>query len=95
MIEMPNDAQMEQIAHVASEPDAKTPFTAAQVGAILAAYRNVMGGDPVGTLRRDPKTGAVAVRANVDGLHMWRVSSPDGTQWNDLQPTLAGWEQIA
>jgi hypothetical protein len=92
VIEMPADAALEQIAKVASEADES--LTVNQVAAVLAAYNNVMAGDPVGTLRRDPETGAIAMRANVDGLHMWRVSSPDGNQYNDLQPTLNGWDKI-
>lgn len=94
MIEIPSNATMEQIAHVASEPD-QPPITWQQVAAILAAYNNVIDGDPVGTILKNPDSGAVAVRANVDGLHMWRISAPDGSQYNDLQPRLEGWEKIA
>jgi hypothetical protein len=86
MIEIPEDSVLEQIAQVASEPE--QTLTRNHVAAVLAAYSNVMGGDPIGTVRRDPETGALALRVKADGLHMWRVSVPDGTQYNDLQPTL-------
>jgi len=82
-------ATLEQIASIATEPDTEVPITANQVAAIIAAYHNVISGDPVGTMRRDPETGAIALKvAAPDGLLMWRVSVPDGTQYNDLQPTL-------
>lgn len=91
VIEQP---MLEQIATVASEPDAEHPITANQAAAVIAAYHNIItAGDPVGTIRRDPATGAVAVKADVDGLLMWRVSVPDGTQYNDLQPTL-DWPEL-
>jgi hypothetical protein len=88
MIEIPGQAALEQIAAVASEADA--PLTANQVAAVLAAYGSILSGDPVGTVRRDPQTGAIAHRVSVDGLHMWRVSVPStGEQYNDVQPTLS------
>lgn len=93
MIEMPEQAALERIAHVASESD-EEPITHQVVTRVLAAFINVMEGDPVGTLLRDPESGAVAVRVNADGLHIWRVSDPNGSQYNDLQPTLAGWDKI-
>jgi hypothetical protein len=93
MIEMPSDPMLEQIAQVASEEG--EPLTSNQVAAFIAAYNNIMSGEPIGTMLKNPETGAVAIRANVDGLHMWRVNAPDGSQWNDLQPTLEGWEKIA
>jgi hypothetical protein len=97
VIEIPGQKALEQIAQVASEVDRpeRAPYTGADVANILAAYVNVMEGDPVGTILRNPETGAVAVRAVVDGLHIWRVSAPDGDQYNDLQPRLEGWEKIA
>ncbi|ASR85528.1 minor tail protein [Mycobacterium phage Krueger] len=59
-----------------------------QVAAILAAWNNVKGGDPVGMVRRDPETGKVAHRVDALGVQQWRVSGPDGEQYNDLQGTL-------
>jgi hypothetical protein len=64
-----------------------------QIGQVLSAWNNTLGGDPVGTLRRDPESGGVAHRVDADGVHLWRVSFPDGNQYNDLQPTLP-WPQI-
>lgn len=95
MIEMPSQKALEQIAKVATEPDAAKPYTHIDVAAILAAYVNVMEGDPVGTILRDPESGSVAVRALDNGLHIWRVSNPNGDVYNDLTPTLLGWEKIA
>jgi hypothetical protein len=92
MIEMPGEAALNQIAQVASEADA--PVTANQVAAVLSAYCAILDGDPVGTIRRNPDTGELAVRVNADGLHLWRVSHPQGGQYNDLQPTLP-WPTIA
>jgi hypothetical protein len=87
MIDIPQQQTLEQIAQVASETE--EPITARQAAAVLAAYKNILGGDPLGTMRRDPETGAIAIRVNVDGLYLWRVTVPDGTFYNDLQPTLA------
>lgn len=86
MIEIPEDPTLEQIAQVASEAD--TPITRNQVAAVLAAYRNIMSGDPIGTIRRDPESGAMAMRVSDNGLQLWRVNAPDGSQYNDLQPHL-------
>jgi hypothetical protein len=95
VIEMPSQKALEQIAQVASEPAAERPYTHIDVAAILAAYVNVMEGDPVGTVLRNPESGAVAMRVVEDGLHIWRVNVPTGDHYNDLQPTLLGWEKIA
>jgi hypothetical protein len=55
---------------------------------VLTAWQEIRNGDPVGTTRRNPDTGAIAHRVNDNGLHLWRISAPDGTQYNDTQPTL-------
>lgn len=68
-------------------------FTDEQVNMVLAAWNAARAGDPVGTVKRDPGTGAVAHRVDADGVHMWKVTAPDGTQYNDMQPTLP-WESI-
>ena len=91
MTEMPSDATIEQIAQVASEAD--TPITTAQVSAVIAAYHNVTSGDPVGTMRHNPESGAIAIRVNQEGLILWRVSDPNGDFYNDLQPTL-DWPEV-
>lgn len=90
-IEIPPDATLDQIAGVASE--AGEAITRNQVAAVLAAYRAILAGDPVGTVRRNPENGALAIRVNADGLHLWRVNVPDGDQYNDLSPTLS-WPQV-
>lgn len=91
MIEIPEQRVLEQIAKVASEDG--EPLNATHVVAVLAAYRAILSGDPLGVIRRNPETGEIAHRVNQDGLHMWRISHQDGTQYNDLQPTL-DWPRI-
>jgi hypothetical protein len=88
--DLQNEAVINQIAHILKE-DGITPKQVAQV---LAAWHTVHTGDKVGTIRRDPDTGAVAVRVESDGMPMWRVSTPSGEQYNDLQPTLL-WPELA
>jgi hypothetical protein len=63
-------------------------ITTEQVGAVLTKWNEVLNGDALGTIRMDPDTGNVAYRVAQDGIHMWKVSAPDGGQWNDMQPTL-------
>lgn len=65
-----------------------------QVDAVLSTWRTVLSGDPVGTVRRSD-SGAVAHRVAVDGIFLWRVTEPDGAQYNDMAPSLswpAVWE---
>ena len=51
-----------------------------------------MTGDAVGTIRKQDGTNAVAHRVlRADGVPVWRVTMPDGSQYDDMQPTLAGW----
>jgi hypothetical protein len=69
-------------------------ITGEQVNLVLNAWNAVKTGDPVGTIVKDPATGAIAHRVDSDGVHMWRVSAPDGTQWADLSPTLPGWDVL-
>lgn len=88
---MLEDATLEQIAQVASEAD--VPLTKNQAAAVIAAYHNVLDGDPVGTMRKDPETGAVALKVIDNGLMIWRISCKDGTFYNDTQPTLP-WPEI-
>jgi hypothetical protein len=92
MIEIPPDVTLDQIAQLASEKD--KPITRNQVSAVLSAYINVMAGDPIGTMRKDDATGAIAMRVNANGVHMWRVNNPTtGEQYNDMQGTL-DWPEI-
>jgi hypothetical protein len=80
-----SQALLDQIASVASEKD--EPITANQVAAVLSARESILDGAPVGTVLRGPE-GEIATRVNDKGLHLWRVVCPDGTLYNDLQPTL-------
>lgn len=91
MIEIPNDATLEQIAQVASEEG--EPLTRNQVAAVLAAFRAILQGDEIGTMRRNPENGDLAIRVvDEHGLHLWRVMPMNGSAvYNDLQPTLVGW----
>lgn len=87
---MPTDETLEQIAQIASEQD--EPLTRNQVAAVLAAYKNILEGDAIGTLRRNPANGDLAMRVVDNGLHLWRVMPANGDPiYNDLQPTLVGW----
>lgn len=63
-------------------------ITDEQVQRVLAALNAVKGGDHVGTIRRNEKTGEVAHRVEELGTHLWRITHPDGSTYNDLQPTL-------
>lgn len=69
-------------------------ITDEQVNTVLAALNHVRGGDPVGSIRFNPKTGAVAHRVEIDGVIQWRVTAPDGSAYNDLQPVLPDWTDI-
>ena len=91
MIDMPDDNTLQQIADVASEQSAA--ITVPQVAAVLAAYKAILEGDPLGTMRRDPDTGAIAIRVIDNGLHIWRVTPHDAPVYNDLQPTLP-WPKV-
>ena len=63
-------------------------LTEEQVSSVLATWNHLREGDPIGMVRRDPDTGSVAHRVSAEGVHIWRVSRPDGEQYNDMQPTL-------
>jgi hypothetical protein len=67
--------------------------TAEQVSSVLDALNAARDGDPVGTVRRDPDSGAVAHRVDAAGVHMWRVSQPDGGQYNDMRPAF-DWPEL-
>lgn len=69
-------------------------LTPEQIAQVLGAYNAVRSGDPVGTIVRNPDTGAIGHRVTEAGVHVWRCSAPDGTQWSDLSPTLVGWDTI-
>ena len=59
-----------------------------QVAAVLTTWNNIQDGDPLGTVRRETSTGNIAHRVAQDGVHMWHITAPDGSRWNDLSPTL-------
>lgn len=69
-------------------------ITDEQVNNVLNALNHVRGGDPVGTIKLDPVTGSVAHRVEISGVIQWKVVSPDGSSYNDLQPTLPGWTDL-
>lgn len=81
-----------QVASAITAHLGDTGLTAEQVAQVLGAYNAVRAGDPVGTIARNPETGAVAHRVVEAGVHLWRCSHPDGTQWSDLSATLPGWD---
>jgi hypothetical protein len=91
VIDIPQDHILAQIAKVASEAD--ETITVNQVAAVLAAYKAIHEGDPLGTIRKDPDTGAIAIRVTDNGLHLWRITPPDEPVYNDLQPTLP-WPEL-
>ena len=85
---MSNDAVIAAIVKVVGD------MTEDQVRRVLAAREMVHSGSPVGTVMRDPKTGAVALRVTENGVGVWQVSTPAGDKWVDMQPTLNGWTQL-
>lgn len=78
---------------VSTVADQIPDMTPEQVQQVIQAWNAVRTGDPVGTVRKCSETGNVAHRVSVDGIHMWRVTTPDGQQWNDMVPTLP-WDCI-
>lgn len=67
--------------------------------AVFAMQKTKMlfDGEPIGTVRRHPDTGAMAVRVlHPDtGIPLWRVSNLDGSGHDDHQVSLQGWTWIA
>ena len=79
------------IAEISAQcPDVSTEH----VAMVVTAWNAIINGDPVGTVKKDPGTGALALRVSESGVHKWRVTGSDGTTWSDLQPTLPGWESL-
>ena len=85
---MSNDAVIAAIVKVVGD------MTEDQVRRVLTARDMVHSGSPVGTVMRDPKTGAVATRVTENGVAVWQVCAPAGDKWVDMQPTLNGWTQL-
>jgi hypothetical protein len=80
-----------EVANAISAQLGGTDLTPEQIAQVLGAYNAVRSGDPVGTVVRNTDTGAIGHRVTEAGVHVWRCSAPDGTQWSDLSPTLPGW----
>lgn len=62
---------------------------------VFASYDALCEGAAVGTVVKDPQTGAIAVRVAGDGVPRWQVTTVSGDQWVDMQPNLDGWETIS
>lgn len=88
MTEMPEVPAPDIARHIAKRLGDDT-LTVDDITAVIAAWNDVRGGDPVGMIRRNAETGEVAHRVDADGVHQWRISHPDGDQFNDVQPTLS------
>lgn len=69
---------------VAATPPGQSVPAEQIINAVLAAYNYVQAGDPVGMIRKDPETGATAVREMVDGVPKWSVTS-GGRHYFDMQ----------
>jgi len=69
-------------------------ITDEQVNNVLNALNHVRSGDPLGSIKLEAATGKVATRVDIDGVHQWRITGPDGVSYNDLQPTLPGWVDL-
>lgn len=68
---------------------------AEQVALVLAHLAAIQGGEPLGTIKRDPVTGHVATRIDLNGIHKWQVMVPNtGEQWYDNQPTMPNWDVV-
>lgn len=65
-----------------------------QVRQVLTALAALKEGDPVGTVLRDPDSGAIAVRVIEDGVPAWKVTAINGGEWRDMQPRLDGWKPL-
>jgi hypothetical protein len=65
------------------------------VAMVLSAWNVVLNGEPLGTIKKDPDTGNLAVRVSEGGIHQWKVTAPDGGMWSDVQPTLPGWTVLS
>lgn len=64
------------------------------VALVLDAWNTITEGEPLGTIKKDPVTGRLAVRVSENGVHQWKVTAPDGGMWSDMQPTLPGWDKL-
>lgn len=70
-------------------------ITEDDVRRVFDAWHKVKEGSPVGTVVRDPATGAIACRVLEDGVPAWKVTTMTGNEWRDMQPQLKGWTVIS
>jgi hypothetical protein len=84
-------AHPEIVRHISAGMD---DLTDEQIHRVLEAWNQVRQGDPVGTVRRNPANGEVAHRVDHEGVHVWRISNPDGSQYNDMRPTMT-WPELS
>lgn len=80
----------EPTAEVVAAIIASTGMTEEQVRLVFAANAAVLAGDPVGTARKCPETGDIAVRFINGGIAMWHITplANDAQPHNDMAPTL-------
>lgn len=93
-----SEPEIQNSAHVAEAINAHIgggSLSQEQINLVLGAYNAVRQGEPVGTIMKNTETGAIAHRVETDGVHLWRVSLPNGEQWTDLSPTLPGWDTLS
>lgn len=63
------------VSQIADGIDGVTPE---QVTAVLAGLAVAQSGAPLGTLYVNETTGVAAQRVSLDGVHWWRIISPNG-----------------
>ena len=68
-------------------------MTIEHVNAVLAAWNSAREGEAVGVVKRNDDTGFIAHRVEDGGVIMWKVSSPSGQTYSDMQANLP-WTQI-
>lgn len=87
----PPEGLVEHVKTLAAEDD---DLTSEQVNRVIVAYQSVYDGEPVGTVRVDRTTGAVAQRDVIDGVHKWRVLTPGADPHFDTRPSLPDWDLV-
>lgn len=79
------------VAAISKQLGEEVSVTTEQIASVLTTWNAIIQGDPPGTVRSDPDTGAVAHRIVKDGVHQWHVTAADGGSWFDMQPSMPGW----
>ncbi|QZT61234.1 hypothetical protein [Mycolicibacterium austroafricanum] len=87
-----NTPSAELVSHVKSLVGDED-LSSEQVNRVIVAYQAVYAGAELGTVMMNPKTGAIAKRVDVDGVHKWQVLDDGGMSF-DTRPTLDGWELV-